>query len=48
MRGKVRVPERGRFLVIDGKVYRIRDQWIERRDTDQVRWGVVAERKEAQ
>lgn len=48
MRGKVKVPEKGRFLVIDGKVYRIRNSWVDSTGTDRVRWGVVAERKEAQ
>lgn len=38
----VRVPARGRFLIYDGKVYRIKDMWLEQKASDGRRkWGVV-------
>lgn len=37
----VQVSTRGQFLVEDGKVFRVKDQWVERRATDRLRLGVV-------
>lgn len=42
----VRVPARGRFVVQDGKVFRVQSLWIEARSTEMLRMGVVIYKEE--
>ncbi|MFC5799101.1 hypothetical protein [Streptomyces formicae] len=41
LEGLVTVASKGRFVVHDGKVHRIKDMWVELRASDRERWGVV-------
>lgn len=37
----VQVPTRGRYVVHDGKVFRVQSMWIETRSTEMLRLGAV-------
>lgn len=48
LRRCIKVPDRGRFIVHDGKVYRVTDMWLEQgpNSASQEKWGVVVRKEE--
>lgn len=41
MSAKIEVPATGRFLIEDGKIFRVKDWWVEQRATNRIKMGVV-------
>lgn len=42
----VQVPVRGRFIVLDGKVFRVQSMWTEVRSSEMIRLGAVVYKEE--